>query len=847
MTTSADRSQSGAGKNSPGNASPGKSSPGTSDATRRTLPFTGLPEAPRFATLWASLVYAIGTIALGWRGIAGQFLVGPHSDQYIAGYPFREFAARTLHQTGAFPQWNPYQFGGMPYVAAMHGDIFYPTFLLRMVLPTDVAMTWSFIIHLFLAGLFSYLFLRKTGFGFWGALLGGLAYMMSGQVASLVSPGHDGKMYVSALFPLLLWALVVGIRDGRRWAWGAAAIIVGLDVLSPHPQLLQYSLLAGGAYAIYLAVRGVKLRQMTNVVAIKRLACALGAVILGGLIGAVQYLPVRGYVNWSPRAAGIGSYERATSFGWNPQELFNVYLPQFSGMLDAYWGPNGIHFHSDYVGVVVLILAGAAFIGLRSDKKRADIWFWTITLIITVLWSLGQYTPFYKLPYYLIPGTKYFRAPATIFFVGTLGISVLVAAGTEKFLRGEVGKRYTVGWLIFGALVAILAVTGGLTNFAQSIAPENGGEYTLGRIVENGPALTMGAFRSLVFVILAIGVATLTYLRRITPTIAGVALVLFMGADLWSIEREYWIFSPPAKELYATDPALEYLRNQPQPVRVLALAMNGGDHAKYSGSGLMVHNIRNVLGYHGNQIRWYNDLLAAQDPNQAIQRILSSANIRQLTNTQFLLTDSDTLAKLVPGLTLAFGPVKDAQGEDSYVYRLAGDAPFAWVAPVIVKAPDDATFSTVVDSRFDVTRAAIFDTSAAVSAAPPVKELPPATGIGVHVDSYAPGKISMTLAQPAPAGSALVASENYYPGWLATVDGKPATIGRAQFAFIGVALPAGARHVELTFTSPSYETGKLVTWIALIVSLALVAFGLVADRRATAAAGGAASGASGVE
>ena len=42
----------------------------------------------------------------------------------------------------------------------MHGDIFYPTFLLRMVLPTDVAMTWGFIVHLFLAGLFTFGFLR---------------------------------------------------------------------------------------------------------------------------------------------------------------------------------------------------------------------------------------------------------------------------------------------------------------------------------------------------------------------------------------------------------------------------------------------------------------------------------------------------------------------------------------------------------------------------------------------------------------------------------------------------------------------------------------------------------------
>src|SRR6266446_6430394 len=220
------------------------------------------PPAPRFALGWAALVYALSTLTLGYPALAGQFLVNPHSDQYIAGYAFREFAASTLRATGHFPLWNPYLFGGMPYIAAMHGDIFYPTFLLRMILPTDVAMTWGFIIHIFLSGLFTYGFLRVLGYSFYGALAGGIAYMMSGQIASSVSPGHDGKLFVSALFPLALLLLRRGIRDGKNWSWGAFALVLGLCVISPHPQLLQYMLLASGAYGLFLAfstVNGVTL------------------------------------------------------------------------------------------------------------------------------------------------------------------------------------------------------------------------------------------------------------------------------------------------------------------------------------------------------------------------------------------------------------------------------------------------------------------------------------------------------------------------------------------------------------------------------------------------------------
>src|ERR1700674_773860 len=72
--------------------------------------------APRFAFGWASLVYALCTLSLAYPALAGRFLVNPYSDQYIAGYAFREFAASTLKATGHFPLWNPYLFGGMPYI-----------------------------------------------------------------------------------------------------------------------------------------------------------------------------------------------------------------------------------------------------------------------------------------------------------------------------------------------------------------------------------------------------------------------------------------------------------------------------------------------------------------------------------------------------------------------------------------------------------------------------------------------------------------------------------------------------------------------------------------------------------
>jgi hypothetical protein len=154
----------------------------------------------------------------------------------------------------------------------------------------------------------------------------------------------------------------------------------------------------------------------------------------------------------------------------------------------------------------------------------------------------------------------------------------------------------------------------------------------------------------------------------------------------------------------------------------------------------------------------------------------------------------------------------------------------AWLAPVIVKAPDDQVFSTVLDPRFDVRRAALFDTGAAVPARV-VSALPPPLTEKVTTTSYEPGRIRLSLDGPAPAGAALVVSENYYPGWKATANGQPARVGRADYTLIGVELPAGATTIELSFDSAPYRTGKTVTLVALALSVLWWLVGAIAERR----------------
>jgi hypothetical protein len=775
--------------------------------------------------LWAALTYALCTLALAWPALAGGFLVNPRSDQYIGGFPVRDFAGQALKAGQGIPQWNPYLFGGLPYIAAMHGDIFYPTALLRLLLPTDIGMTWGFVLHLFFCGLFTYGFLRAWGLGFFPSLIGGIAYMLSGNVAGLVSPGHDGKLFVSALMPLALWFILRGVRDGRLWAWGGLAITVGLAVLSPHPQLLQYMLLTCGAFGAFIAfgpqADGTRLPRG---VAIKRLGFALGSVLVGFAIGAVQYLPVIEYIPYSPRSGGKG-YEYATSFSLPFEELINTYLPQFSGILERYWGRNPVHLHSEYLGAVVLMLATAAFGG---ESRKAFRRFWVGTLIVSVLWALGGNTPFYQLIYAIIPGTKYFRAPSTMLMVVAFATSVLAALGTERLLAAAVSRRFVVGWLIGAGVVALLATAGVFTTLAQSIASGFGGGQLDEMIAANQGSVIVGAWRSF----LVVAAAAVLYLaaerRRIDARVLAWGLAAVVAIDLWSIDRYYWLFSPRASVIYGSDPAIDYLQKAP-PGRVFATpAVREGlvpRDPNFRYDGLMVHRIRLAQGYHGNELGRYR-LAGSPDGSEGYQNMLNPAFWR-LANVRYLYTNGEIAQ---PGFTKILGPVKDAAGSTVYLYRLPGDNPPAWVAPAIVKAGADATLGTILDPRFDPLRVAIVDSNATV----PTRELtalPERLQTTPTITRYDPGHIAAQLSAPAPAGSALVVSENYYPGWTATVDGKTIPAVRTDFNLIGVPLPAGATRISLDFADPAYQTGKVVTMLAVLLAVVLVVAGVFAERR----------------
>jgi hypothetical protein len=62
----------------------------------------------------------------------------------------------------------------------------------------------------------------------------------------------------------------------------------------------------------------------------------------------------------------------------------------------------------------------------------------------------------------------------------------------------------------------------------------------------------------------------------------------------------------------------------------------------------------------------------------------------------------------------------------------------------------------------------------------------------------------------------LVLSDAYYPGWQATIDGQPAVIERANYAFRAVYAPAGEHVIQFAFKPLIWQVGLGVSGVTLL-------------------------------
>jgi hypothetical protein len=261
----------------------------------------------RYADLLAGLILLILWVAFFWRFITPveadqvSLVEGDFSGQFVA---FGAYQAERLW-AGEVPLWNPYNNGGLPFLADNQSAVFYPPRLLTIAL-ASFSHRWTYYIlelemmaHVLLASFLMYAFVRRLTIERSGSVVGGLVAALTWSYGGFMTgypPLQLAVLEAAVWGPLVL----LGIHEATktktlRWAWLAlSGFALGLSVMAGHPQtnwFIGWLMLAFLVYRIY--------RQRWS------WRCFVaGAALIGGLavlLALVQLLPAAEYLMHTTR------------------------------------------------------------------------------------------------------------------------------------------------------------------------------------------------------------------------------------------------------------------------------------------------------------------------------------------------------------------------------------------------------------------------------------------------------------------------------------------------------------------------------------------------------------------
>ncbi|MCL7972718.1 MAG: YfhO family protein [marine benthic group bacterium] len=743
---------------------------------------------------WVFGVTVLGLALLLYREFILDGAAMLYGDDMInEGFQLRSFGVDEILSGRGFPLWNPFVYGGQPYLAILPGPVFYPSSLLYLVMPLYRAIGWTFVLHTFLSGVFGYAAARSIRLDRVPAAVAGLAFMFTGFVVSTLYGGHDGRMFAMVLIPLAFTLLERGLASGRvHWFLGLG-LVVALQIFTPHIQLMYYSSLA---LSLYAALRiGQKARQEGARTAFALAAKWALAFAVAGLVGAAQLLPTVQILDVAVRGgAGESGYAFASSWALPPQEVSALFLPDLVGSLGTYWGSNPFKLHTEYLGAVPVALAIVALSTIRSDRR---VLFLGITGLVCILFALGAATPVHRLAYYTLPFVKQFRAPSMMLGPAALMVALLAGLGWQRVmdLRKDGGEW---SWAWIAALAAPLLLLGlaaafspeGLLRWARTAWFPAGWTRTatvdpVGALRANGWMVIAG-----VGGVLAVGWAVAT--RRGPEWLVAVLLVVLI-ADGWRVNTRY-LRTVEEASVFPTDPVVDHLATSLQPgERVFPPAGMSG----YGPSEFSVHRVPTVTGIQKFRLEWYERFTGG----------LGMQNVGSMTALGLL-----DVGFIVAGPGLSAEALQlEAEAPRGSAYRVRTEIPHAFF-PRTVEATTDTAEALRRVLEADPLDLAIVEAEVA----------PPAGEGSATITRLDPNHLVLEV--DARRGGLLFLSEVYYPAWRASVDGEPTEVLRTNTAFRGIVVPAGRHTVELNYSAAEFRVGFGVSGLTALVVLAALVF-----------------------
>ena len=776
----------------------------------------------------------------------------------VAGAGAGQEAKEYYERTGERTRWTNALFGGMPtYQMSPSYDSTEPLTFVQKVyhlfLPNYVWLT-------FIMMLGFYILLRAFGIPAWLAGLGGIIWGFSSYFFILIAAGHIWKFITLAYIPPTIAGIVLAYRKKYLLGGIITALFMAMQILSNHVQMTYYFLF------VILFMVGAFFEDAWRKKGLPQFFKATGVLIVAGLIGVSINLSnlyhTYEYSKETMRGKSELKYEGAaakqTSSGLNRDyitqwsygigETFSLLVPNVKGgasvplsrsekamekanpmysslysQLTQYFGDQPMTSGPVYVGAFVLMLFILGCFIVKGPMK----WALLGATIFSILLSWGKnfmgLTDFF-IDY--IPMYNKFRAVSSIlviaeFTIPLLAILTLKEILTKPELLKEKLKYIYISFGLTGGLALLFAIAprlffptyipGNEMAALQNALPADQLSPIIANLEEMRVHLfTSDAWRS--FFIVTIGTLLLLAYNakklKATWTVAAIAL-LCLG-DMWSVNKRYLYdeqFIPKSEqtatfrktqtdELILQDPSLDY--------RVLNFAGNTFEENNTS------YWHKSVGGYHAAKLRRYQEMIdhhIAKEMQAAYQEVataggqMDSVNaakfpVLNMLNTKYFIFPAGQQGQTVPiENPYTFG---NAWFIDKIQYVNNANEEIDAIGQV------DLQQTAIVDSKFK-------------EALKGVNEGYKDSLSTIRLTSYEPNQLVYETSSP--QDGIVVFSEIYYPGWTATIDGKPADIARADYILRAMNVPAGKHTIEMRFDPQSLHITEGIAYGAMALLL----------------------------
>lgn len=739
----------------------------------------------RLADFAAIFVLVVLWLLFFWRlftpieGDQASLVNGDFSGQFVAfgAYQYQRFAA------GQVPLWDPYNNGGLPFIADTQAAVFYPPRLVTIYI-SKLAGGWSYhalelemTVHVLAYSLMMYALVRRLTLKQPGSVLG--AFVAAVVVAysgylSAYPPLQLALLEAGIWLPLAVFGILEATRPTKpgnalRWRWLlVTGLALGLSWMAGHPQtswFLTYLLVA------YFAYRVVTQRySLTPFVA--------GILVFGAMafgIAAVQLVPGLEYL---ARTARVDLTFDAKGTGFLFQDIIQFIFPGVLG----YWSPL-------FVGIGGLMLALIA-VWRKLPSSR----FWGLVALVALLLSVGAHSPFFDALYNLLPGLRFFRGQERAVYLVSNSLAILAGMGAAHIVTWNSLYQAKAVQRVQQALTVLLGVCTLIAAVAMI--------YWLNQPQAYSPQVNNIAFSAIIagtlLFVFAWFSAKPAEIKR-QSLLAG--LLVF---ELFTVNMHNSNYKPipPSQELSLTPPPLvaQVVEDKNLPFRV------DGYRALHDNYG----SLYDVMDMRGISPLFLDSAyrLIETDPANHITPLAW-----ELFAVRYVYSDWNELP--VPSTIIA-------KGQDRYgavnLHQLSDPRPFALLTyNVAVADSDEFARALLADPNFRPRQTVILDHDPGI----PLNQTAPAQ-YSATISDFQPEQF--TIAVNTPIGAVLSVSNPDYPGWRATLDDASTPIFRAYGALSAVVVPAGEHTVRFIYDPLSYRIGailSLFTWGALGILVVL--------------------------